>query len=70
MVNNYCTYHVGRLQNVEVDLDVVKTLVDLEVIKIMGEKDPYPSLLGVDWVYENYVVIDIKRKIRLSSMMA
>jgi hypothetical protein len=28
----------------------------------MGEKDPYPALLGIDWAYKNYVVIDIKKE--------
>jgi hypothetical protein len=32
------------------------------VIEIMGEKDPYPTLLGIDWAYENYVVIDLKKE--------
>jgi hypothetical protein len=47
---------------VELDLDGVKTIVDFEVIEIMGEKDPYPALLGIDWAYENYVVIDLKKE--------
>lgn len=29
----------------------------------MEEKDPYPCLLGIDWTYENYVVIDIKKEL-------
>ena len=33
---------------------------DFEVIEIMGDKDPYPTLLGIDWDYHNYVVIDLK----------
>jgi hypothetical protein len=31
-----------------VDLDGVKTIVDLEVIEIMREKYPYLALLGID----------------------
>ena len=27
----------------------------------MGDKDPYPALLGIDWDYDNYAVIDLKR---------
>ena len=37
------------------------TIDDFEVIKIMGDKDPYPTLLGIDWAYDNYDVIDLKR---------
>jgi hypothetical protein len=46
-----------------VELARVKTMVNFEVIEIMGEKDPYPSLLEIEWAYENYVFIDIKREI-------
>jgi hypothetical protein len=28
----------------------------------MGEKDPYPSFLGIDWEYNNYVVINLKKE--------
>jgi len=27
----------------------------------MGDRDPYLVLLGIDWAYYNYVVIDLKR---------
>jgi hypothetical protein len=29
----------------------------------MGEKDPYPTLLGIDWAYENFSIIDLKKEI-------
>ena len=47
MANQYCIYHVGRLQNIEVDLVGVKTLVDFKVIEKIGNKYSYPSLLGI-----------------------
>ena len=28
----------------------------------MRKKDPYPTLLGIDWAFENYTVIDPKWK--------
>jgi hypothetical protein len=27
----------------------------------MGDKYPYPALLGIDWAYDNYAVIDLKK---------
>jgi hypothetical protein len=63
MANKYDIYPVGRIQNVEVDLDGIKTFIDFEVIKIMGEKDPYPALLGIDWAYDNFIVIDFNKEI-------
>jgi hypothetical protein len=61
MANQYCIFPIGRLENVEIDVAGVNIVVDFEVIKIMGDKDPYPALLGIDWAYDNYVVIDLKR---------
>jgi hypothetical protein len=61
MVNQYCIFLIGRLENVEIDVVGVKTIVDFEVIKIMGDKDPYPTLLGIYLAYENYAVIDLKK---------
>jgi len=31
----------------------------------MGEKDPYPTLLGIDWEYENYDVIDLNKELMI-----
>jgi hypothetical protein len=28
----------------------------------MGENDPYPTLLGIDWDYENLFLIDLKKE--------
>jgi hypothetical protein len=46
---------------VEIDVVGVKTTTDFEVIEIMGDKDPYPALLRIDWEYENYAIIGLKR---------
>jgi hypothetical protein len=61
MENQYCILPIGRLENVEIDVARVKTVADFEVNGIMGDKDPYSTLLGIDWAYDNYVVIDLKK---------
>ena len=61
MANQYCIFPIERLESVEIDVVGVKNITDFEVIEIMGDKDPYPSLLGIDWDYDNYVVIDLKK---------
>jgi hypothetical protein len=48
MANQYCIFPIARLDNVEIDVAGVKTVADFEVIEIMGDKDPYPALLGID----------------------
>ena len=48
MANQYCIVLIGRLEGVEVDIAGVKTYTDFEVIDIVGDKDSYPTLLGID----------------------
>ena len=43
----------------EVDLVGV---VDFEVIEIMHTRDPYSSLLGIEWEYENYSTISFEER--------
>jgi hypothetical protein len=50
------------LEKVEVNSDGVKTKADFGVIEIMDDLDPFPSLLGIDWVFENNVVLNLKRR--------
>jgi hypothetical protein len=61
MANQYCIFLLGRLENVEIDVVGVNIVADFEVIKIMGDKEPYPALLGIDWAYDNYAVIDLRK---------
>jgi hypothetical protein len=49
------------MENVEIDVVGVRTTTDFEMIEIVGDKDPYYSLLWIYWAYENYDIIDLKR---------
>lgn len=48
MENQYCGLPIGRSNNVEFDVAGVKMHIEFEVIDIMGDKDPYAMLLGID----------------------
>jgi hypothetical protein len=61
MANQYCIFPIVILENVEIDVVGVNTVVDFEVIEIMEDKEPYPTLLCIDWAYEKYVVINLKK---------
>ena len=61
MANQYCIFPIGRLENVEIDVVGVKTIAYFKVIEIMGDKDPYSTLIGIDWAYENYALINPKK---------
>ena len=38
---------LGRLPQVPVDIDGVRSFADFEVIEIIGDSRPYPALLGI-----------------------
>ena len=52
---------MGRLSNIPVDIDVVQSLADFEVIEIIDDSNPFLALLGIDWAFDNLVVINLKR---------
>ena len=53
---------LGRLSQVPVNIDGVRSSTDFEVIEIIGDSIPYPVLLGIDWVISNMAIIDLKRR--------
>jgi hypothetical protein len=58
--NQHRVLPIGRLKGVTVDLDGVCTVADFEVIEIVDGTTPYPTLLGLDWEFDNQVVINLK----------
>ena len=52
----------GRLENVPVDIDGVRTSADFELITIVDDICPYPILLGIDWAFDNLTFIDMKKR--------
>ena len=53
---------LGRLSNVPVDLEGVRSLADFEVIEIIDDSTPYLALLGIDWEFKNQAIINSKKK--------
>jgi hypothetical protein len=47
---------------VTVDLDGVRTKADFEVIEIVDDTTPYPTLLGLDWAFDNQAIINLKTR--------
>lgn len=45
-----------------VDMDGVQSMTDFEVIEIVDETDPYPTLLGIDYAFDNNAIINLKRR--------
>jgi hypothetical protein len=53
---------IGRLKNTIVDLDGVHTTTDFEVMDMVDESIPFPTLLGIDWGFENQAIINLKTR--------
>jgi hypothetical protein len=65
MANKQAIRPFGILEHVPMDIDEVRTFAYFEVIKIVDDSCPYPTLLGIDWAFNNSTVVDLK-KIRMT----
>jgi hypothetical protein len=45
-----------------VDINGVRTFADFKVIEIVDGSCPYPTLLGIDWDFNNSTVVDLKKR--------
>ena len=53
---------MGSLSNMSVDIDSVRSLADFEVIESIDDSKSYPAPLGIDWAFDNLIVINLKKK--------
>ena len=44
------------------DIEGASTLEYFEVIEIFDDRNPYPTLLGIDWVTDMNGVINLKKR--------
>ena len=52
---------MGRLLGITVDIEGVSALANFNVIEIADDNNPYPALLGIDWVTDMNGVINLKK---------
>lgn len=62
MVNQQKIIPMGTLQGVRVDIEGASTLADFEVIEIVDDINPYPTLLRIDWATDMNGVINLKKR--------
>jgi hypothetical protein len=62
MSNQQVVNPFGRLEHVPVDIGIVRTFADFEVIEIVDDSCPYPALLGIDWAFNNSTVVDLNKR--------
>jgi hypothetical protein len=60
--NQHRVLPISRLKGVRVDLDGVCNKKDFEVIEIVDDTTPYPAFLGMDWVFDNQAIINLKTR--------
>jgi len=44
-----------------VNIDGVRSVALFEVIEIVDDSQPYPTLMGLEWAFDNQVIINLKR---------
>jgi hypothetical protein len=45
-----------------VDINGVRSFAYFEVIEIVDDSCPYPALLGINWAFDNSIVVDLKKR--------
>ena len=53
---------IGRLTQVQVDIEGSHTFADFKVINIGDDTNPYLVLIGIDWAIGNQTIINFKRR--------
>ena len=61
LANQQRVLPLDRLPQIPVDIDGVRSFAYFEVIEIIGNRRPYPALLGIDWAIDNMAIIDLKK---------
>ena len=51
----------GALQGITMDIEGASTLIDLEVIEIVDDSNPYAAFLGIDWAIDMNGVINLNK---------
>lgn len=59
LVNQQRVSPMGRLSNILVDIDGVRSVADFEVIKNIDDSNPFLALLGIDWAFDNLAMINL-----------
>ena len=62
LANQHKIVPLGWLPSVSTDIDGFSTLADFDVIEIIDDNNPYPTLLGIEWAIDNDVVINLKKR--------
>jgi hypothetical protein len=62
LANQHKIIPISLLILIPVNIDQVCSIRDFEVIEIMDDIQPYSSLMGLEWDFENQAIINMKRR--------
>jgi hypothetical protein len=62
LVNQHKIIPIDRLVDVPMKIDGVCSIAEFEVIDIVDNSQPYPTLFGLDWALDNQAIINLKKK--------
>ena len=62
LANQQRVIPLGRLSSVPVDLNEVRSLTNFKVIETIDDNTLYPTLLGIDWEFDNQAIINLEKK--------
>ena len=51
---------IERLIGVPINIDRLRNMKIFEVIEIIDDSQPYPSLMGLEWAVDNWEIINLK----------
>ena len=52
---------IGRISNLVVNIEGMRTHADFDVIEVVEDGGSYPTLLGIGWANDSMVVINFKK---------
>ena len=62
MANQQNISPFGRMESVWIDIEGVRSTATFEVIKIVDDSIPYPTLLRLEWDFENLSMVNLKKR--------
>jgi hypothetical protein len=60
--NQHNIVPISWLRGIPVNIDEVHNISYFEVIEIKDDSNPYPTLMGIEWAFENHESINLKKK--------
>ena len=61
LANQHKIIPFGRLESVWINIEGIRSTTTFVVIEIVDNSIPYPTLLGLEWAFENLSMVNLKK---------